>query len=127
LALFDVHDKSRNVAVPSSIPMQEGRFSVRPGTFVVGVLFCTLAIREFAVLRPPAEPAAGPGPLRGVRSTLIRRWLQSEKLPAHRDGISPMRERIEAGQPLYDGSVAGWSLESSQAWPSHPGFAISSS
>jgi hypothetical protein len=43
LALFDAHDKSRNVAVPSSIPMQEGRFSVRPGTFVVGVLFCSPA------------------------------------------------------------------------------------
>jgi hypothetical protein len=33
----DAHDKSRSVAVPSSIPMQEGRFSVLPGTFVVGV------------------------------------------------------------------------------------------
>ncbi len=33
----DAYDKSRNVAVPSSIPMQEGRFSVRPGTFVVGI------------------------------------------------------------------------------------------
>jgi len=36
-ANHDAHDKSRNLAIPSSIPMQKHRFSSRPRTFVVGV------------------------------------------------------------------------------------------